>query len=54
MTSVYLETRKTNEMRCFRKRVAWRFAEAFGLRQRIVSLERLRGEPSRTLESVLA
>ena len=28
--------------------------EAFGLRQRIVSLERLRGEPSRTLESVLA
>src|SRR5437763_1471013 len=49
MTSVYLETRKTNEMRCFRKRVAWRFAEAFGLRQRIVSLDRLR-----QLESVTA
>jgi lipoate-protein ligase B len=50
MTSVYLETRRTGEMRCFRKRVAWRFADAFGLRQRIVSLERLRGEPSRALE----
>src|SRR3954470_19351759 len=42
MTSVYVETRRTGEMRCFRKRIAWRFAEAFGLRQRIVSLERLR------------
>jgi hypothetical protein len=29
-------------MGCFRKRVAWRFAEAYGLRQRIVSLDRLR------------
>jgi lipoyl(octanoyl) transferase len=54
MTSVYLETRRTDEMRCFRKRVAWRFADAFGLRQRIVSLERLRGEPSRSLESITA
>jgi lipoate-protein ligase B len=42
MTSVYVETKRSGEMRCFRKRVAWRFAEAFGLRQRIVSLDRLR------------
>src|SRR3954449_11512133 len=49
MTSVYVETRRTGAMWCMRKRVAWRFAEAFGLRQRIVSLDRLR-----TLESVPA
>jgi lipoate-protein ligase B len=54
MTSVYVETKRVNEMRCFRKRMAYRFAEAFGLRQRVVSLERLRGEPSRALESVTA
>ena len=40
MTSLYVETRRTGAMRCFRKRVAWRFAEAFGRRQRIVSLDR--------------
>jgi hypothetical protein len=28
-------------MRCFRKRAAWQVAQAFGLRQRIVSLDRL-------------
>jgi lipoyl(octanoyl) transferase len=49
MTSVYLETKRTGEMRCFRKRMAWRFADSFGLRQRVVSLDRLR-----TLESVPA
>ena len=49
MTSVYVETRRTGEMRCFRKRMAWRFADAFGLRQRLVSLDRLR-----QLESVPA
>ena len=54
MTSVYLETRRTGEMRCFRKRMAWRFADAFGLRQRLVSLDRLRGAPSPALESVTA
>ena len=43
MTSLYLATGATGRMDCFRKRVAWRFAEAFGLRQRIVSLERLLG-----------
>jgi lipoyl(octanoyl) transferase len=42
MTSLYVETRRTGAMHCFRKRMAWRFAEAFGLRQRIVTLERLR------------
>jgi lipoate-protein ligase B len=42
MTSLYKETGRTGGMGCFRKRVAWRFAEAYGLRQRIVSLERLR------------
>jgi lipoate-protein ligase B len=54
MTSVYLETKRTGEMRCFRKRMAYRFAEAFGVRQRIVSLDRLRSEPHRALESVTA
>ncbi len=42
MTSLYKETRRLDGMSCFRKRVAWRFAEAYGLRQRIVSPERLR------------
>jgi lipoyl(octanoyl) transferase len=32
-------------VKCFRKRVAWRFAEAYGLRQRLVSPERLLGSP---------
>jgi lipoyl(octanoyl) transferase len=41
MTSLYLETGRTGGMACFRKRVAFRFAEAFGRRQRIVSLGRL-------------
>ena len=41
MTSLYKETGHVGGMSCFRKRVAWRFAEAYGLRQRIVSLERL-------------
>jgi lipoyl(octanoyl) transferase len=42
MTSLYKETGRTGGMSCFRKRVAWRFAQAYGLRQRIVSLDRLR------------
>jgi lipoate-protein ligase B len=45
MTSLYLETGRLDAMTCFRKRVAWRFAEAFELRQRIVTLPRLAGEP---------
>src|SRR3954462_11974666 len=43
MTSLYLQTGLTGGMSCFRKRVALRFAEAFGLRQRLVSLDRLLG-----------
>src|SRR4051795_6372327 len=42
MTSLYKETQRADGMACFRKRAAWRFAEAYGLRQRIVSLDRLR------------
>jgi lipoyl(octanoyl) transferase len=45
MTSLYKETVKLDAMKCFRKRVAWRFAEAYGLRQRLVSLERLLDAP---------
>jgi lipoate-protein ligase B len=45
MTSLYKETARLDHMKCFRKRVAWRFAEAYGLRQRLVSLERLLGAP---------
>ena len=53
MTSLYLATGLTGGMDCFRKRVAWRFAEAFGLRQRIVTLERLLGAPA-AVESIPA
>jgi lipoate-protein ligase B len=42
MTSVALETGYQPSLPCFRKRMAWRFAEAFGLRQRLVSNTRLR------------
>ncbi len=41
MTSVSAETGRSGSLGCFRKRVAWRFADAFGLRQRIVSARRL-------------
>jgi lipoyl(octanoyl) transferase len=44
MTSLLAETGRTDAMRCFRKRMAWRFADAFGLRQRIVTLDRLLSE----------
>jgi lipoyl(octanoyl) transferase len=37
MTSLLAETGRTDGMGCFRKRMAWRFAEAFGQRQRIVT-----------------
>jgi lipoate-protein ligase B len=53
MTSLYLATGLTGGMECFRKRVAWRFAEAFGLRQRVVTLERLLGSPA-PVESIPA
>jgi len=40
-TSLLKETGRTDGMACFSKRVAWRVAEQFGLRQRLVSAERL-------------
>ena len=52
MTTVLKETGRTGAMPCFRKRVAWRFAQAFGLRQRLVSAARL--EEAASLESVPA
>jgi lipoyl(octanoyl) transferase len=52
MTSLYLQTGLTGGMNCFRKRVAWRFAQAFGLRQRLVSLDRLLGSGT-AVESVV-
>jgi lipoate-protein ligase B len=41
MTSVSRATGRTRSLPCFRKRMAWRFAEAFGMRQRIVPAGRL-------------
>jgi lipoate-protein ligase B len=41
MTSVARETGRTGSLPCFRKRMAHRFAEAFGRRQRLVSRRRL-------------
>jgi lipoyl(octanoyl) transferase len=52
MTSLYVQTGLPGGMKCFRKRAAWRFAEAFGMRQRIVSLDRIRSAAA--LDSVVA
>jgi lipoate-protein ligase B len=41
VTSVSQQTGRAPSLPCFRKRLAWRFAEAFGVRQRIVSARRL-------------
>jgi len=41
MTSVSRETGRANSLPCFRKRMAYRFAEAYGRRQRLVSLARI-------------
>jgi lipoyl(octanoyl) transferase len=41
VTSVARETGRERSLPCFRKRLAWRFAEAFGMRQRLVSESRL-------------
>ena len=46
MTSVSNETRRARVLPCFRKRMAWRFCEAFGRRQRLVSGARLLGAPA--------
>jgi lipoate-protein ligase B len=57
MTSVARETGRQRSLPCFRRRMAWRFAEAFGMRQRLVSSSRLRdgaAGASRERERVLA
>jgi lipoyl(octanoyl) transferase len=41
MTSITNETRRGGHLPCFRKRMAFRFAEAYGRRQRLVSAVRL-------------
>jgi lipoyl(octanoyl) transferase len=46
MTSVSKATGRPGGMSCFRKRMAYRFAQAYGMRQRIASLERLAAEPA--------
>jgi lipoyl(octanoyl) transferase len=43
VTSVARETGRSACLGCFRKRLAWRVAEALGRRQRLVSVERLAG-----------
>jgi lipoate-protein ligase B len=46
MTSVAQLTARAGRIGCFRKRIAYRFAQAYGMRQRITSLERLVGAPA--------
>ena len=46
MTSVSNETSRARVLPCFRKRMAWRFCEAFGRRQRLVSEARLLSAPA--------
>jgi lipoyl(octanoyl) transferase len=41
MTSVTAETRRGDHLACFRKAMAFRFAEALGRRQRLITLARL-------------
>jgi lipoyl(octanoyl) transferase len=41
MTSIALETGRTGGLTCFRKRVAYAYARAHGMRQRIVHPARL-------------
>ena len=45
VTSVSKETGGGRSLPCFRKRMGWRFAEAFGMRQRLVSEQRLFQRP---------
>jgi lipoyl(octanoyl) transferase len=46
MTSVSKETGRADGISCFRKRMAYRFAQAYGVRQRITSLDRLLRTPA--------
>jgi hypothetical protein len=41
MTSIAVETGRSGCMDCFRKRIAFEFAQALGARQRLVSRTRL-------------
>jgi lipoate-protein ligase B len=41
VTSLANESGRSGVLPCFRRRMAWRFAEAFGMRQRLVSPRRL-------------
>jgi lipoyl(octanoyl) transferase len=54
VTSIYKETGRLGAMDCFRRRVAHRFAESFGLRQRLVSARRLLAAGERPLRTVTA
>src|SRR3954470_3510820 len=45
VTSISKETGRARSLPCFRKRMAWRFAEAFGMRQRLVSERQLLERP---------
>jgi lipoate-protein ligase B len=45
VTSVSKETGSGRSLPCFRRRMAWRFAEAFGMRQRLVSERRVLERP---------
>ena len=53
MTSVTRETGRAGGLPCFRRRLAHRFAESTGRRQRVVSEHRVR-EAARALEPVAA
>jgi lipoyl(octanoyl) transferase len=46
VTSVSRETARAPSLPCFRKRMAWRFAEAFDKRQRLVSPRRILERPA--------
>jgi lipoyl(octanoyl) transferase len=46
MTSVSKATGHSDGISCFRKRMAYRFAQAYGMRQRITSLDRLQRTPA--------
>jgi lipoate-protein ligase B len=46
ITSVAKATGRYEGLSCFRKRMAYRFAQAYGMRQRITSLERLAPAPA--------
>ena len=52
MTSVALETGRSGRFECVRRRVAHAYAEAHGMRQRIVSPPRLRIRARRSIPSV--